>query len=444
MANITFTIPSVLNQSGGEKKTEISVSSLAEAFAKISEVMGDDFKRRVLEGDGTPRSLINIYINGKNAKFADGMETALNDGDEVYILPAVAGGSDELSSKELDRYSRQVMLEEIGYQGQLKLKNAKVCVVGTGGLGNPITTRLAAMGVGTLRIVDRDVIELSNLHRQTMFDEDDVGQIKVEVAAKKLQKLNPDCKIEALAVSVNDYTALEVVEGCDVVIDALDSVDARYALNKACVKFGIPFVTGAAVGVSGQVFTILPKESACYYCMFPSLDEASMPTCSIEGVHPSILSLVGGLEVAEAVKVIIGKKPSLSQRILHIDLENVDFTSTRTFRAEECPICGTGKLEETVKKELILEELCGRNRGKRTFSITPTNIFNIDVEKITSIAKDRGFIVENQGDLGLSMRTSDLSVSFMKKGSAVVVGPKDEEDAISLYKELLEKKIEAS
>ena len=443
MANITFTIPSVLNKGGGEKKTEISANSLQDAFAKISDVMGDDFKRRVLENDGTPRSLINIYINGKNSKFSSGMETVLNNGDEVYILPAVAGGSGELSAKELDRFSRQVMLEEIGYQGQIKLKNAKICVVGVGGLGNPITTRLVAMGVGTIRIVDRDVIELSNLHRQTMFDEDDVGQVKVEVAAKKLQKLNPNCKIEALAVSVNDYTALEVVQGCDVVVDALDSVNARYALNKACVKFGIPFVTGAAVGVSGQVFTIIPGTSACYHCMFPSLDEESMPTCSIEGVHPSILSIVGGIEVAEAVKLIIGKKPSLSERILHIDLENVDFTSTRTFRAQECPVCGSGKREETVKKELILEELCGRNQGKRTFSITPTTTFDIDVDAIIAIAKGRGFIIENQGDYGLSMRTNELSVSFMKKGSAVVVGSKDEEDAISLYKELLDKKIEA-
>ncbi len=441
MANITFTIPSVLNSGGGEKKTEISADSLQDAFAKISEVFGDDFKRRVLEGDGTPRSLINIYINGKNAKFSSGMETVLNDGDEVYILPAVAGGSEELSKKELDKYSRQVMLEEIGYTGQLKLKNAKVCVVGTGGLGNPITSRLAAMGVGTLRIVDRDVIELSNLHRQTMFNEDDVGQVKVEVAAKKLQKLNPDCKIEALAVSVNDYTALEVVEGCDVVVDALDSVNARYALNKACVKFGIPFVTGAAVGVSGQIFTILPKTTACYYCMFPSLDEDSMPTCSIEGVHPSILSIVGGMEVAEAVKVVMGKKPSLSDRILHVDIENLDFTFTRTFRAEECPVCGTGKLEEVVKEELLLEELCGRNRGKRTFSITPTTTFDLDVGVITNIAKQKGFLVENQGEFGLSLRTNEISVSFMKKGSAVVVGPKDEQDAISLYKELLGKAI---
>lgn len=439
MANITFTIPSVLNQGGGELKIEISVSSLSEAFAKISEKMGDDFKRRVLDGDGTPRSLINIYINGKNAKFTNGMETPLKDGDEVYILPAVAGGSEELSSKELDRFSRQIMLEEIGYQGQLKLKNAKVCVVGTGGLGNPITTRLAAMGIGTLRIVDRDVIELSNLHRQTMFDEDDVGQVKVEVAAKKLQKLNPDCKIEALAISVNDYTALEVIEGCDVVVDALDSVNARYALNKACVKFGIPFVTGAAVGVSGQIFTILPGTTACYHCMFPALDEDTMPTCSIEGVHPSILSIVGGIEVAEAVKVILGKKPSLSEKILHIDIENLDFTSTRTFRADECPVCGSGKIEETVKEELILEELCGRNHGKRTFSITPTSTFDLDVDSVTSIAKEKGFRVENQGELGLSMRTDELSISFMKKGSAVIVGPKDEADAISLYKSLLGK-----
>lgn len=444
MANIIFTIPSVLNQGGGEKKTEISADSLTSAFTKISEIMGDDFKRRVLESDGIPRSLINIYINGKNAKFSDGMNTILNDGDEVYILPAVAGGSNELSAKELDRFSRQVMLEEIGYNGQLKLKNAKICVVGVGGLGNPITSRLAAMGVGILRIVDRDVIELSNLHRQTMFDESDVGQVKVEIAAKKLQKLNPDCKIEALAISVNDYTALEVVEGCDVVIDALDSVNARYALNKACVKFGIPFVTGAAVGVSGQVFTILPKESACYYCMFPELNEDTMPTCSIEGVHPSILSIVGGIEVSEAVKIIIGKKPSLSQRILHIDLENLDFTSTRTFRAEECPICGTGKIAVVPKEELILEELCGRSRGKRTYSITPTETFDLDANKVTVLAKNQGFIVENLGDLGLSMRTNDLSVSFMKKGSAVIVGPKDENDAISLYKSLLGRECKTS
>ena len=436
MTKITFTIPSVLNAGGGEKKTELEASTLKESFEKISEIMGDDFKRKVLESDGSPRSLINIYINGKNAAFDGGLDTPLNENDEVYILPAVAGGS-ELSEKELDQYSRQVMLEQIGYQGQSKLKNSTVCVVGVGGLGNPITTRLAAMGIGKLRIVDRDVIELSNLHRQTMFDEDDVGQVKVEVAARKLKKSNPQVEIEALPISINDYTALDVVEGCDVVIDALDSVNARYSLNKACIEKNIPCVLGAAVGVTGQVFTVIPNESACYYCMFPALDEDSMPTCSLEGVHPSILSVVGGIEVHEAVDVLIGKTPKSSEKFLSIDLENLEFSSVRTFKQDECSVCGTGKKNEVPKQELILEELCGRNKGKRTFSITPTYTVELNVDNITNIAKEKGFLVDNQGDLGLSMRTNDLSVSFMKSGSAVVVGSKDEPEAISLYKDLI-------
>jgi adenylyltransferase/sulfurtransferase len=329
------------------------------------------------------------------------------------------------------------MLQEIGYQGQLKLKQARVCVVGVGGLGNPITTRLAAMGVGKIRIVDRDVIELSNLHRQTMFNEDDVGQVKVETAAKKLRKLNNDIIIEELPVSINDYTALDAIDGCDVVIDALDSVNARYSLNKACIEKKIPFVTGAAVGVTGQTFTIIPSESACYHCLFPALDEDSMPTCSIEGVHPSILSIIGGIEVSEAVKIITEKKPSLQDRILHVDLENLIFNFTKVSKVEECSVCGSGKKQEKAKEELILEELCGRNKGKRTFSITPTYYVDLNVDKITSVGKEKGFIVENLGDLGLSLRTNELSVSFMKRGSGVIVGAKTEEEAISLYKSLL-------
>jgi len=447
LTNTTFTIPSVLNGGGGEKKFDVEADTLSVAFTKISETMGDDFKRRVLNSDGTPRSLINIYINGKNAKFSSGLDTKLKENDEIYILPAVAGGShdtggevSDLSEKELDRYSRQIMLEEIGYQGQLKLKQSKVCVVGVGGLGNPITARLAAMGVGKIRIVDRDVIELSNLHRQTMFNEDDVGQVKVETAAKKLRKLNPDTIIEELPVSINDYTAFDAVDGCDVVIDALDSVNARYSLNKACIEKKIPFVTGAAVGVTGQSFTILPNESACYHCLFPALDEDSMPTCSIEGVHPSILSIIGGIEVSEAVKIITGKEPSLRDKVLHVDLENLIFNFTKVSKVEECSVCGSGRKQEKISEELILEELCGRNKGKRTFSITPTYSVALNVDQIKSIAKQKQFTVENLGELGLSLRTDELSISFMKSGSAVIVGAKDENESIALYKEILGEK----
>ena len=361
MAKITFTIPSVLNSGGGEKKLNLDVSDLTDAFAQICKSMGEDFERRVMESPGVPRSLINVYINGKNSKFGDGLKSALADGDEVYVLPAVAGG-EEMSAKEMDRYSRQIMLEEIGYNGQMKLRSARVCVIGTGGLGHPIISRLAAMGIGTLRIIDRDVIELSNLHRQTLFEESDVGKVKVETVANKLKKMNSDCNIEAFPISINDHTALEVIKDCDVVIDALDSVNARYSINRACSKQKIPFVTGAAVGVSGQVFTVMPGESACYHCMFPALDEDSMPTCSIEGVHPPILSIIGAIEVAEAVKIILGKKPSLSDRILHVDLENLDFSFTRTVPPGRMPRMWQPKPGEHATTEMHDEEYWTQSR----------------------------------------------------------------------------------
>ena len=481
---VKFTIPSVLNAGGGEKIVDVAVGekgTLGEAFLRLCSMMGEDFGRRVLEPDGaTPRAMINVYVNGKNAQFSGGMDVKVSAGDEVYVLPAVAGGQDagpqgakpaDLSARDLDRYSRQVMLEQIGYGGQQRLAASSVCVVGSGGLGSPIASRMAGMGVGTLRIVDRDVVELSNLHRQTLFGESDVGRVKVEAAAERLRAMNSGVRVEPLPVSVGDHNAADVIAGCDVVVDALDSVAARYALNRACVAAGVPFVTGAAVGVSGQAFTVMPGRSACYHCMFPQLDEESMPTCSIEGVHPPILSIIGGIEASEAAKIMVGQEPSLSGRILHVDLEHLDFSYTRTFRAEECPVCGSGAAEAAAGAEaqaqpqaaiavaagggsFVVEELCGRNGGRRTFSLTPTAAAGsapaggsggngsgagpaADLEAAADAARRRGLIVEPLGDMGLSVRSDDFSVNIMRHGSAVVVGTRDGDEAVRLYRELL-------
>ena len=481
---VKFTIPSVLNAGGGEKIVEVALGekgTLGEAFLRLCSMMGGDFGRRVLEPDGaTPRAMINVYVNGKNAQFSGGMDAAVSAGDEVYVLPAVAGGQDaaggggsaerrppppaDLSARDLDRYSRQVMLEQIGYGGQQRLAAASVCVVGSGGLGSPIASRMAGMGVGTLRIVDRDVVELSNLHRQTLFAESDVGRVKVEAAAERLRAMNSGVSVEALPVSVGEHNAADVIAGCDVVVDALDSVAARYALNRACVDAGVPFVTGAAVGVSGQAFTVMPGKSACYHCMFPQLDEESMPTCSIEGVHPPILSIVGGIEASEAAKIMVGQEPSLSGRILHVDLEHLDFSYTRTFRAEECPVCGSGAGAGEPRQaepqpqavavavagggSVVVEELCGRGGGRRTFSLTPQQAAGAaaggaagaggaDLAAAAEAARRRGLIVEPLGEMGLSVRSDDFSVNIMKHGSAVVVGTKDGDEAVKLYGELL-------
>lgn len=435
MAKVEFVVPSVLNRGQGEKKIPLEASDLQDAFSKISEQMGDDFKRRVFDHNGRPRSLINIYVNGKNMRFSGGMTMQLKNGDSVYILPAVAGGA-ELTSEELQRYSRQVMLEEIGFEGMEKLRSAKVCVVGAGGIGNPVITQLVAMGVGKLRIVDRDVIEVTNLHRQHLYTDDDIGRVKVEVAAERLRKLNPGIEIEPVPTSVTKFTAEGIVKGFDIVIDALDSVDARYALNDACIKHNIPLVYAGAIGVTGSVSTILPNNSACLRCMFPELKEEEMPACSTEGVHPSVLYLVAGIQVSEAIKIITGQQPTLVNRLLYIDLNELSFDRVQMFRQDECPACGTARKESNlVASQLIIEELCGRDRGKRTWTVTPAEPAPISLPSIIKNAESLGYQVKTRGNLGITaVNSGRMSVSFLSSGAATIVGAKDEEDAIKIYK----------
>jgi bacteriocin biosynthesis cyclodehydratase domain-containing protein len=435
LAKVEFVVPSVLNRGQGEKKIPLEASDLQDAFSKISEQMGDDFKRRVFDHNGRPRSLINIYVNGKNMRFSGGMTMQLKNGDSVYILPAVAGGA-ELTSEELQRYSRQVMLEEIGFEGMEKLRSAKVCVVGAGGIGNPVITQLVAMGVGKLRIIDRDVIEVTNLHRQHLYTDDDIGRVKVEAAAERLRKLNPGIEIEPVPTSVTKFTAEGIVKGFDIVIDALDSVDARYALNDACIKHNIPLIYAGAIGVTGSVSTILPNNSACLRCMFPELKEEEMPACSTEGVHPSVLYLVAGIQVSEAIKIITGQQPTLVNRLLYIDLNELSFDRVQMFRQDECPACGTARKESNlVASQLIIEELCGRDRGKRTWTVTPAEPAPISLPSIIKNAESLGYQVKTRGNLGITaVNSGRMSVSFLSSGAATIVGAKDEEDAIKIYK----------
>jgi adenylyltransferase/sulfurtransferase len=402
MAKVEFTVPSVLNKGQGEKKLPVEAADLQEAFNKVSEQMGDDFKRRVFDHNGKPRSLINIYVNGKNMRFSGGMTTALKDGDNVYILPAVAGGA-ELTSEELQRYSRQVMLEEIGFEGMEKLRAAKVCVVGAGGIGNPVLNQLVGIGVGKIRVVDRDVIEITNLHRQHLYTDEDIGRVKVEAAADRLRRMNPSVEIEPVPTSVTKYTAEN---------------------------------TGA-LGMLGSVTTIIPNKTACLRCLFPALNEEEMPACSTEGVHPSILYLVGGIQVSEAVKILTGQQPSLVNKLMYVDLNELSFEKVQIARQDECPACGTARTingQQVTAQELIIEELCGRDRGKRTWTITPANPVPVNLAGISKRAETLGYQVRTRGTLGISAtNASRMSVSFLSSGAATIVGAKDEKDAVEIY-----------
>jgi molybdopterin-synthase adenylyltransferase len=440
MTSIEFIVPSVLTKGSGEKKIPLDAIDLQDAFTKVTEQLGEDFKRKVLDLNGKPRSLINIYINGKNMRFSnDGMATKLNNGDSIYILPAVAGGS-ELKNEDLQRYSRQIMLDEIGFVGLEKLRKAKVCVVGVGGIGNPVVTQLTAMGIGKLKIVDRDIIEISNLHRQHLYSEKDIGRVKVEAAKEKLQQINSSVEIEALPNSVTRYTAESIVKGSDVVVDALDSIDARYALNDACIKLNIPLIYAGALSMLGSICTIIPNKTACLRCVFPALAEDDMPTCSTEGVHPSILYLVGGIQVSEVVKIVLGEKPTLENKLLYIDLNDLSLEKVSVFRQEECPSCGTKRKDKSQMEtqQLIIEELCGRDRGKRTYTVTPSQFSSsLNLTGVEKSAERLGYTIKTKGELGLTIMSNgsdNLSISFMTSGAATIVGAKSEEEALSIYK----------
>ncbi|HEX5518958.1 MAG TPA: ThiF family adenylyltransferase [Candidatus Nitrosocosmicus sp.] len=437
MATVEFVIPSVLNKGAGEKKLSVDASTLEEAFKIISNILGDDFKRRVIDINGKPRALINIYINGKNIRFNNtGMNSVLNNGDSVYILPAVAGGA-EITSNDLARYSRQIMLEEIGYSGMEKIKDARICVVGAGGIGNPVVSQLVGMGVGKIRIVDRDVVEISNLHRQHLYNESDIGKVKVEAALERLQKMNSEVNIEAVPISVTPFTADDIVKDYDIVIDALDSIDARYALNDSCIKSGIPFIYAGALGMVGSVCTILPKKSACLRCIFPELSEDEMPTCSTEGVHPSILYLVAGIQVSEAIKIIVGQQPSLIDNLLYIDLNNLVFDKIQMQRHNECVSCGSNAHKKIIQAPpLLVEELCGRNRGKRTYTVTPAQFQNdVNLLNVLKNAESQGYAITSKGNLGVTVSNKNkLLISFLTSGVATIVGAKNEDEALSIYK----------
>ena len=342
----------------------------------------------------------------------------------------------ELSDEELNYYSRQIVMTELGYNAQLKLKNSKACLVGLGGLGSPAATQLVAMGVGHLRLVDRDIVELTNLHRQHLYGVDTIGYPKVEVAAKRLQHLNPYIKIEPLPLSINETNAEDIVHGMDVVIDGLDSMVARYAINRACVKLGVPYVFGAAITTTGNLSTIIPGETACLECFYGNLDDKKLPKCSVVGVHPSLVNIIASLEVSEAIRILTGKQPRLAKKLLHFDLDELEFNEINLSKVESCPVCGEHPSGSPMplKRELV-EEICGR-KGRKGFVVVPEENLDVNLVDLKNYLKTKGFSIKVVAKLGLTFGLHDVKASVLKSGIVILEGIKEKEQALKLFSEL--------
>ena len=343
-----------------------------------------------------------------------------------------------LSEKELEYYSRQLVLSDIGATGQLKLKNARICVVGLGGLGSPLSMQLASMGVGHLRLVDRDVVEMSNLQRQHLYGVDMVGYPKVEAAAYRLRRLNPYIEIEPLPLSLNPNNAENIIYGVDVVVDGLDSMAPRYALNRACIKLGIPYVFGAVITHIGNVSTIIPGETACLECFQGGVDDEALDTCAVVGVNPSIIGIVASIQASEAIKILTNRPPNLTNNLLFCDLEDLKFEKIELAKAETCPVCGTKPKfkPHTIKREAI-EEVCGRE-GRRVFVITQYDELDLDLESLNRRLNTLGYSIDVQANLGSSFSSSSgVKGSVLKSGIAILEGVKSKQKAKQLYDQLI-------
>jgi adenylyltransferase/sulfurtransferase len=255
-----------------------------------------------------------------------------------------------LDATQLDRYSRHIIMDEVGPEGQKRLLDASVLVVGAGGLGSPVVQYLAAAGVGHLGIADDDVVERSNLQRQIIHGDDDVGRPKVDSAVDYVEQLNPDVDAVPHETRVTSDTVADLVDGYDYVVDASDNFQTRYLVNDYCTLTGVPFSHGAIFRFEGQVTTFPgDDDSPCYRCLFPEApEEGTVPDCASTGVLGVLPGTVGCIQATEMVKLIMGVGETLDERVLMYDAMDMTFEEVPLRKNPDCPVCGTDPAIESV------------------------------------------------------------------------------------------------
>jgi sulfur-carrier protein adenylyltransferase/sulfurtransferase len=385
---VTVFIPTALRQFAGDKaEVAVDASTVGEALDKVTGRHAE-LRRHLYSEQGALRNFVNVYVNDEDIRHARKLDTPVKDGDTVSIIPAIAGGAatghevgaskdgasaspaapssavegeapslPTLSNDEIARYSRHLIMPEVGMEGQRKLKAARVLMIGTGGLGAPTGMYLAAAGVGTLGVVDFDVVDASNLQRQIVHGTKDVGRPKIESARDRLSDINPNVKIETYETRLTSENALGLFRDYDIVVDGTDNFPTRYLVNDACVLTGKPNVYGSIFRFEGQASVFWAARGACYRCLYPEPPPPGLvPSCAEGGVLGVLPGIVGAIQANETIKLILGGGEPLINRLLLFDAWKLRFRELKLRKDPECPVCGE---RPTVRELIDYEEFCG-------------------------------------------------------------------------------------
>lgn len=329
-------------------------------------------------------------------------------------------------------FNRQIIMKELGQKGQNKLAKAKVAIVGAGGLGTVSSLYLALAGVGCLRLIDQDTVETQNLHRQILYTVDDLQYPKVEAAAKRLRKLNPLMKVEAVPENVHATNVETLLAGVDLVVDGLDNMLTRYLVNRVCVKMQVPYVFGAAIGMEGNLSVFASPETPCLECVLPNVSDSELQTCNTRGVLGATPGIIGAMQAMEAIKLISGAGTPLKGKLMVCDFNDLSFATIDISKRANCPACQGEMVPAAIGEKLVW--LCGRE----TANINPETPLKINLTDVYEQIRKQ-FKVRVKSQLAVMFDYGDLEVSLFNGGRMLIKNVKSEKAALNAYKEILMK-----
>jgi molybdopterin/thiamine biosynthesis adenylyltransferase/rhodanese-related sulfurtransferase/molybdopterin converting factor small subunit len=358
-------IPTPLRQySETRDSVELTGTTVGEVLGALTTKF-PDLRKQLFNDEGKLRSFVNVYLNDEDIRYLKKDATPVAASDTLSIVPSIAGGSAgvappplvSLSNDEILRYSRHLIMPEVGMEGQLRLKNASVLLVGTGGLGAPLGMYLAAAGIGRLGLVDFDVVDVTNLHRQVIHGTKDVGRKKLDSASDRISDINPNVKIERHDTMLSSENALQICANYDLIIDGTDNFPTRYLVNDASVLLKKPNVYGSIFRFEGQATVFAYPGGPCYRCLYPEPPPPGLvPSCAEGGVLGILPGVIGLIQATEAVKLILGVGEPLVGRLVLYDALAMRFRELKLRRNPECPVCGD---HPTITKLIDYQEFCG-------------------------------------------------------------------------------------